>query len=130
MRKIIVSEFVSLDGVIEDPDTGKPTLVGVFEKMAATVFPAEQPEFGIYFQLTGLNGSYRFEIEILGEDLQTVLGRLAFPDVFEFEDPLLRVSTWISVDGVTWPGPGRYSVRLLYNGRIAEDTPLIVERNP
>jgi hypothetical protein len=102
----------------------------VFRDASSRAFPAAQPPFTAYCQMTGLNGSYVFEIEILAEDLQTSLGRFEIGDRFESDDPLARTEAWLEVRDVVWPSAGRYVLRLLYNGRIADETTLLIEERP
>lgn len=125
-----VHALLLCDGIVVDPSSRELTLVGVFRDASSQAFPASQPPFTAYCQMTGLNGSYDFETEIVPEDLQGSLGRYGIGDRFQSDDPLARAEAWVEVRDVVWPSAGCYVVRLLYNGRIADETTLLVEERP
>ncbi len=121
-----VRALLFCDAVVRDPITGKSTLVGVFGQLGATEFPAVQEPFEAFVLLTGLNGRYRFHLEILSEDLATVIERIDLSEPIDFDTPLAEFAASVALDSVVWPSPGRYTVRLVYNGRIADETALTV----
>lgn len=50
------------DTIIRDAETGKTTLVGLFDVVTAVAFPAVQ-QFGIYIKLTDAQGPYMIRLE-------------------------------------------------------------------
>jgi hypothetical protein len=121
--------FVLCDAAIRDPGTGKTTLVGVFDRIQTPGFPTSHGPFAIYFRLSGLNGHYQLRVEILGPDLDTVVAAVDFPDRLVIDDPLSAVDAVVNLGELKLPRSGRYSVRLLYNGQIADEFTLLAEAN-
>ncbi len=119
-----VNIFAPCDAAIRDRQTGKYTLVGVFDRIVASRFPAD---YGVYLKMRGLNGRYEFRVQIVAPDLQTVVTEIAFADPHEAGDPLATVEMAANFDAVVFSAPGRYTVRLVYNGRTAEELSLLVE---
>jgi len=122
-----VRALLLCDGVVQDPTTGKTTLVGVFERVFAAEFPSAQPDFTVYVRLTGLNGSYRLEIDVLAADLQTRLARIELLDVLASDDPAghLRAVGRRERSRLAGSGPLRAAAALQW--RIADDSTLTVE---
>jgi hypothetical protein len=122
-----VRAFLFCDGVVKDPLTRKSTVVGVFEVLLVRSVPAEPQPFTVYAAFAGLNGRYSFEVEIVADDLQTVMRRHVVVDEFEADDPLVVNELIVDLDDISWPSTGRYTVRLRYNGHLLEDASLSVE---
>jgi len=106
-----------------DRNSGKKTLVGIFDRVIAKEFPTSR-WLSVYFKLSDAQGNYRFKVQyaqvktdkILAEaetkDLQTIKSRLdTFDSLISFPMALLI------------PEVGQYEFRLYANnmflGRIA-----------
>ena len=113
--------FALCDGVVVDPESWKTSLIGVFDALYASQFPATHAAFTVYVRLTAMFGTYDFAVLVVGPDLQTVVARLDFPERLRIDDSLQVVETVLPASGVEYPGPGRYVVRLTYNGLTAEE---------
>lgn len=114
--------FIVCDHVHKDPATGKHTLIGVWDTVDAEEFPAGYPEFGLYFKLTGLHGSYAFGVQCLAPDLQEVVAELHPPEEpILANDPLETYELAFNLPGIGFPEEGRYTLRLLYNGIIGPE---------
>lgn len=106
-----------------DPNSGKKTLVGIFDRVIAGKFPTFR-WLAVYFKLSDAQGKYQFKVQyaqvktdkILAEaetkDLQTIKSRL---DTF---DSLISFPMALAI-----PEVGQYEFRLYANnmflGRIA-----------
>ncbi len=116
-----VRAFLFCDAAVKDSASGKTTLVGTFDQVAAPSYPATCGEFAVYFKLTDLNGSYEFEVVLLAPDLETVVGRIAFWPKVAVRSPLQLLELSANVDELRLAVPGRYAVRLMYNGLVADE---------
>ena len=116
-----VDAFLLCEHVHRDAVTGMYTLVGLWDALRSSQFPAQQGECGIYFNLTGLNGTYRFGILVLGPDLSQVGAEFDVPQALTLNDPLRRYELGFNLRSLRLPMPGRYTIRLRYNGFIAAD---------
>jgi hypothetical protein len=114
--------FVACDAAVADGETGKATIVGVMSRIRVPRFPA-RVAFAVCAKLTGLNGDYDFRVEVVNLDLQDVLGRVVLSEM-SVADPLEVIVVTLPLDRVEFDRPGRYAVRLIYNGRLAEELTL------
>ena len=57
--------FVLCDSVSRDPNTGKPTLYGVFDILWTSEFPFRYKSFALYAKLTG-KGKHSISIHLVG----------------------------------------------------------------
>ena len=113
---ILLCDHVHKDGV-----TDKHTLIGVWDSLQSPSYPARFGSIGLYLNLIGLNGTYRFSIIILAPDLSTVVARFELAPPLVAPDPLHRHEVAVDIGGITFPAPGRSTVRFLYNGLSAQE---------
>lgn len=124
-----VRAFSLGDAVSRDPSTGKASLNGTFDKIAATSFPVTHGEFADYFKLSDLNGDYVFEVVFLAPDLTTELARLSFEKT-TFTNPLDPVDGAVNFPNLVLDVPGKYAVRLVCHDPIADQFSLDVVKLP
>ncbi len=125
-----VRAFLFCDAVVTCRASGKTTLVGTFDRVIAPSYPATCGDFAVHFRLTDLNGSYEFEVVILAPDLATVVGRIALRPRATVKNPLHLLELARNVVGLRLPAPGRYAVRLMYNGLVADEFSLEAMEQP
>jgi hypothetical protein len=113
--------FALCEAAVTDRESGRTTIVGIFDTIVGTAFPLSPPTFAIHLRLTGLNGPYALELHILAPDLDRVIALAVIPERVVVSDPLQVVGVTVDVVGVELPEPGRYTVRLVYNGRTSEE---------
>ncbi len=108
----VVLAMVLCDVAITEHGTNKKTLVGIFQRVLASVFPTLQRMF-LYVQMTDAQGVYIFRIDFVDVDRDHVRGTatvnpIEVPnrlDPFDFVFPLtIEIS-----------GPGLYEFRLYAN---------------
>lgn len=58
--------FAACDGVSRDPNTGKPTLYGIFDRLAVTKLPSTAPPFTVFAKLFGGSGTHDIGLRIVG----------------------------------------------------------------
>ncbi|MFI5402738.1 MAG: DUF6941 family protein [Planctomycetota bacterium] len=109
---------------------GETTLVGTFDRVRAPSYPATCGEFAVYFKMTDLNGSYDFEVVVLAPDLAAVVGRIRFGSKVAVKNPLQLLELAANAGGLRLPVPGRYAVRLMYNGLVADEFSLEAMEQP
>jgi hypothetical protein len=116
-----VRAFLLCDAAVTDRASGKTTLVGIFDRVVAASYPVTWVGFAVYFKVTDLNGNYEFEVVFLAPDLATVVGRLPLPGRIDVGDPLVPFENTGNVMSLRLPVAGRYTVRLMYNGTVADE---------
>ena len=113
----LLKAFLVCDQVIQDSQTGKKSLIGVFHELKASRFPAIHPTLWIYANLTDAHGSYTFEIRLLDMSRNEVLGRGAPPPI-EIPGPLQVTELSAQLRNVQLPTAGTYEFQLLANDQL------------
>jgi len=104
--------MVLCDLAITEQGTNKKTLVGIFQRVNAQVFPVPQRMF-LYMQMTDAQGTYIFRIEVVDIDRDNILGTVTSNPIevpnrlepFDFVFPI----------GMIIPAAGLYEFRLYAN---------------
>ena len=100
------------DAAVTD-QTGKKTLVGVFDKVWAVSFPIQQ-QLAIYFRITDAQGQYVFRVDYVYVDSDQILAKAVGSPV-TIQDRLLTPDFVLPVAIAPIPGAGRYEFRLYAN---------------
>ena len=116
-----VRAFLLCDAAVTDGASGKTTLVGIFDRVVATSYPVICASFAVYFKVSDLNGTYGFDVVFVAPDLVTVVGRLPFQGTITVDNPLVPFENTGNVQGLKLSAAGRYTVRLMYNGLVADE---------
>ncbi|MSR65444.1 MAG: hypothetical protein EXS18_06650 [Verrucomicrobiae bacterium] len=112
--------IVICDQIIEDRLTGKKTLVGVFNSIAARNFPCTHGSMSVFVSLTDGRGKYDCVLVCRDESSEQPIMQTQGP--IEFADPTVVVEMHFALQGVTFPKPGLYSFEFL------ADDELLLER--
>jgi hypothetical protein len=119
MQRPIARSLFLCDQVIVDRDSGKPTLVGLFESIRCSAFPSLPRSFDVYAVLT--DGQGRMSIDVVishlatEEQIAVQSGELFFPD------PLFRQQVRFRFKTVSFTEAGSYVVALLAEGEVVTD---------
>ena len=104
------------DYVIEDKQTNKKSLIGLFSNISAKQFPASHYRMNVFIVLCDGHGEYKGELRCVRSDdnkeVSTMRGPVVFPDpnaVLEFNFEMF---------GVTFPKPGEYIMQFLCDAEI------------
>ena len=71
----VLMAMLLCDMVITDPDTGKKTLVGIFDRLSTLQFPTKRT-MAVYAKLTDAQGKYIFRLQFIDIDRDQVLGEV------------------------------------------------------
>src|ERR1051325_8366882 len=99
--------IVICDQIIEDRLSGKKTLVGLFNSIAARSFPCSHASMSVFVLLT--DGRGKKESELICRQEETAQSLMQTKGPIEFADPTVVVDMHFSLQGVTFPKPGLYS---------------------
>lgn len=119
--KAIVS--VACDGVSRDPNSGKPTLYGLFDMIWASEFPCRSKSFSLYARLSG-TGTHSISIRLVDPKGQA-------EDLGETEiriPPKERGDIQADLVGVEFKRPGTYELQLRAGRKIVGRTSFEVKR--
>lgn len=124
----VVPSLVALlvcDVAVRDPHSGKSSLLGIFDRIISSEFPAHR-QMGVYAKFTDALGAYKFRLRFMEDESDREIASspelpLDVPDrrqSFEvlLPTPLLELSR-----------PGRYRFDILMNGVFLGSTFLDVE---
>jgi hypothetical protein len=113
----VCKAFLVCDQVIQDAQTNKKSLIGVFHELRALRFPAVHPALWVYANLTDARGRYEFEIRLLDVARSTILGKGAPPPI-DIAGPLQTTELSAQLRNVTLPSEGTYEFQLVANGEL------------
>jgi hypothetical protein len=120
--------LVVCDTVIEDRNTGKKSLIGLFDRLHAANYPCMHPAMSVLVALTGAGGELACELSCLpvegGQPAFAAKGRV------NFQDPGRVVELVFNFSGVRFVRPGRYDLRFMVDDMLVMTRPLWVVPPP
>lgn len=125
----VVKAFLVCDQIIQDAQTGKKSLIGVFHELRAERFPAVHPLLWIYANLTDAHGRYTFQIRLVDVARNAVLGR-GEPPPISIPGPLQTTELSAQLRNVALPSPGTYEFQLLVNDQLTATKAIRVSQVP
>ena len=112
--------IVVCDQIIEDKATNKKSLIGIFNNIAAPVFPCRHPQLSVFVSLTEGRGKYAARLRIVNEETGTAVtdvnGEIQLPDIHAAAELAFNFI------GLEFAKPGLYSIEFYC------DDALILER--
>ena len=122
-----VLSLIVCDQIINDRLTGKHSLIGMFSRVHARVFPATHPQICIFASLTDGHGKVDLTIRIVdaNEARKPIVegkGRV------EFKDPRAVAHLALQFHGLTFPESGGYRVQLYSGNELLREARLDLVR--
>lgn len=111
----ILNAMLICDQTFQDEQSGKMTLVGVFETVRAYQFPARHGRLCVYAKLADVQGEYRLRLELVQLEELKVVGQGQFGATFS--DRMTPVELSFQVLDTVFERAGRYEFRLFANDR-------------
>ena len=105
------------DTTIRDIETGKVSLIGVFERIVTPAFPATHGSLSVYAKIADAEGEYAFRLELRHLPTLQLVGQVETPPA-QVKDRLESQELIFRVDHLVLPAPGRYEFRLFANGHF------------
>ena len=100
------------DAAVEDPSTGKKSLIGIFDLVHVEEFPTRRP-ISLYFKVADAEGFYEFEVRYVHADTGNVLfqlnGELTAGDRLEASE------LHVAFPPLPMPAAGRYEFQVWAN---------------
>jgi hypothetical protein len=113
----VVKAFLVCDQIIQDTQSGKKSLIGVFHELRAERFPAVHPALWIYANLTDAHGRYVFQLRLVDVERGDVLGR-GEPPPIDIPGPLQTTELSAQLRNVALPRAGTYEFQLVANDQM------------
>lgn len=114
------------DYVITEHETGKKSLIGVFETISAKQFPVVHHSLSVYVKLTDANGTYLFQLDLIDLQNNAVLNQCQIPNEIKISNPLKTSELVFKLHGLKFPHVGDYEFRIYANGRVFGQKTFIV----
>ncbi len=105
------------DTTLRDAETGKVSLIGIFERIWAGAFPATHGSLSVYAKIADAEGEYAFRLELRHLRTLQVAGQVETPPM-QIKDRLESQELIFRVDNLVLPAPGRYEFRLFANAHF------------
>jgi len=99
------------DYVIEDKQSNKKSLIGLFSNISAKKFPASHYKMNVFVVLSDGHGKYQGELRCISADDDKVVSTMRGP--VEFPDPQAVLEFNFEMFGLTFPDPGKYIMQFL-----------------
>ena len=117
--------MVVCDFIWTDPYTRKQTIIGTFSTIGGPSFPLVHPILSVYVALTDGRGKMQIQLELVDVDEQR---DPIFEDEceIEFTDPRMIHEMGFTVEGVQFPEPGEYRLKLSANGEFVIERRILV----
>ena len=100
--------IVICDIIIEDKQTHKKSLIGIFNQIGALQFPCRHPRMAVYVSLTEGRGQYDVRLRIVQEDAGTTVGEVR--GQIQFADINAVAELNFDLMNLAFPQPGLYSI--------------------
>jgi len=117
--------IIVCDSIIDDRKTGKKTLVGVFNRIAAGSFPCVHHSLSVFVSLTDGRGEYEAELRCVNSATEQPI--VEAKGKVGFRNPNDVVEIGFELRGLKFPEPGLYQFEFLCNGEPIGQRPFIVE---
>ena len=116
------------DSVITEVGTNKKTLIGVFENINVIKFPTIHHFLAVYIKLTAAKGTYRFKLELVNLQSNTIIGKGEIPQDIAINNPLGAHELVFNLGDLRFDTPGGYEFRIFANDKIFEQKTFLVRR--
>jgi len=116
------------DEIIRDEISKKLSLIGLFNRIDATTFPASHRSLHVYVCLTDGHKDYEGELRFVNDrDNSTIL---VLKGKVPFKDPRQTVELNFEVSNLKFDEPGNFSVQFYCDGILAGERRFIVSGPP
>ena len=100
------------DAAVEDPSTGKKSLIGVFDLVQVKKFPTQRP-ISLYFKIADAEGFYKFDVRYVQVNTSEVLARAE--GALTVNDRLASSDLHLPFPPLPLPEIGRYEFQIWAN---------------
>ena len=109
------------DMVIQDRQTNKRSLIGLFDRLFANQFPCVHPQLSVFISLTSGRGTYQCEVRCRNSEDGTPAFSAKGP--MTMNDPMQVVEMVFNMQGVRFTEPGHYWLECL-----VDEVPVMMRR--
>ena len=121
-----IISFVIADKVIQEKNTNKWSIIGIFDKFYSSHFPVYINSLGLYIRLSDAEGEYNVRVEFCDTN-DRVLAKVEGIKI-TLKSRLHNAEFGVQTNILPIPKPGRYFFKLYFNDKFIKDFPLISEK--
>jgi hypothetical protein len=111
------------DQIVQDPATGKHSLLGTFSRVSAPDFPCVHPRLQVFVSLTDGHGAATGVLRLVRRGAEPQAPIMETRGGIEFPEPSAVVGLFFNVVNLSLPAPGRYSFDFYCNGALLGSCP-------
>jgi len=126
--KPIANAMLVCDRVITEAGTNKKSLIGIFENISAYKFPCSHHFLAVYIKLTDARGKYKFRLELVELENNSVIGKAEIPKEIEINDPLKVHDLVFNLAVLKFRQPGKYEFRIYGNDEVFGQKTFLVNK--
>lgn len=112
--------MVVCDQILEDKTSGKRSLIGLFNTVQCTSFPATLQKLCVFVTLTQLQGAFSLILKCSNETCDDPI--VAVPGNINSNDPNGILELGFEFDKFSFPRPGLYNFELLWEDEMVLQT--------
>ncbi|MFH1797768.1 MAG: hypothetical protein ABH844_00245 [Candidatus Omnitrophota bacterium] len=128
--KPILNAMLVCDKIITEVGTNKKSLIGVFENISAHMFPCVHHSLTVYIKLTDANGKYKFCLELVDLETNSIIGKGEMPKDIEITSPLTIHDLVFNLAALKFEHQGKYEFRIFANGEVFGQKTFSVNKSP
>ena len=117
--------MIICDIVIEDVESGKKCLIGIFDHVHTSVLPNVVNELNVFVSLTDGRGTPPAELRCVNAETEEVLFQTT--GEVEFRDPLTVVDLHFRFQGCEFPQEGEYRFQFFCDGDLLRERKFYVK---
>jgi hypothetical protein len=125
-EKPVALALIVCDEIINDAETQKKTLVGIFNKIGFQALPAVVPKLVVYVSVHGGKGNYSAKLRITNEEKRQLIVELG--GSIAFSNPMQVVEIAYRLINLPLPLEGLYSIEFLCNDELVFSRNFLLER--
>lgn len=111
-EKPIGIAIVVCDQILEDSNTSKRSLIGLFNTVGCIAFPATLPKICVFVSITQILGKVSLTLMCRNETNDERI--VAVPGAAESHDPNAVLEIGYEFDNFSFPSPGLYTFELMH----------------
>lgn len=110
----VLNAMLICDTIINESNTNKKSLIGVFENIYAHSFPCRHYSLSVYVKFTDAQGKYNFRLELVDLESNQILGKGIIGEQ-DIADKLASYELVFNLMGLEFKHPGKYEFRIFAN---------------
>jgi hypothetical protein len=126
----VILTMVIANRVEKDPASGKHNILGTYDSIRASAFPALHPSFSLFVELTDGRGPTALSLRLVDIDQERDPVFEAPEEVFDLKDPTQAYGIAINIPHILFPEPGDYVLQLFSGDELLRERRIHLNQAP